>query len=56
MAEPREIRVKLTADVDAYVAAMDRATEATERLNTARKGGKVARWLIGIAVLILLTR
>ena len=27
-----------------------------ERLNTARKGSKVAHWLIGIAVLILLTR
>lgn len=35
MTEPREVNVTLTAQVDGYVAAMDRASEATQRVNEA---------------------
>jgi hypothetical protein len=47
MAEAREVRVKLTADVDEYIAAMRRARMVTRRFNGERAYGYILAGVVG---------
>lgn len=47
MAEPRKIHVTLTANVDDYIAGMERAAKATLKVTRARRGLHAASLYIG---------
>lgn len=50
MAEPREIKVKLTADTSEYIKAMKRATKVTRRFQRRTSWGNAAWYGVGFLV------
>lgn len=55
MAAEREVRVKLVADVEDYIAAMERARKATRWANQSRILERLAFFLGGVGVTMITT-